>query len=122
MSDILLIPAGILGMVIAVAHGMIGETKVVRPVQGLTLPAKRVLHALMFLSAVYWFAAGAVLAIAPIYFNADAQFITAMIVAAVFASGALGNAWATGGRHPGCWLLALATGMALTGGFLLTAD
>lgn len=115
MKDLMLFSAGGLGMVIAVVHGYLGETKVVRPVQGTTDSAKRVLQAIMFLSAVYWFIAGLVLAAAPVYFEDGLRAVIAYIVAAVFASGALGNFWATRGTHFGWALLAAACLLAIFG-------
>lgn len=115
MKDVMLLVAGGMGMVIALVHGYIGETKVVRPVQATTDTAKRVLQAIMFLSAVYWFFAGLALAAAPVYFEGAPKTAIAYIVASIFASGAIGNFWATRGRHFGWMLLAVACSLALFG-------
>ncbi len=106
MKDIFLVMAGCLGMVIAILHGYIGEMKVVRPIQGSPASAKRVLHALMFLSAVYWFVGGAILAAGPFYLDANARYVAAMMVGALYLSGAIANLWATRGRHFGWAMLA----------------
>lgn len=115
MKDMMLFAAGGLGMVVALVHGYIGETKVVRPVQATSDVAKRVLQAIMFLSAVYWFVAGLVLATAPIYFEGGLKTAVAYIVASIFASGAVANFWATRGRHFGWMLLAAACSLAFIG-------
>ena len=80
METALIVSAGCLGMVIAVIHGFIGETKVVRAAKGLAASQFRVLQAIMFLSAVYWFIGGAVLAVGPFYLTAYQQVIAAAVV------------------------------------------
>ena len=115
MKDILLATSGILAMIISVVHGYLGETKVVQPVTGLPASAKRILQAIMFLSALYWFIGGALLAVAPFTFSADGRLIAGWGVGAVFASGVIANFWATRGRHFGWMLLAVATALAWAG-------
>lgn len=108
MKDLFLVAAGCLGMVIAVVHGYLGDTKVVRPIENVPRSSKRVMRAIMFLSAVYWFAAGAVLAASPFYLGAEGRIAAALIAGAIFLSGAIANFWATRGRHFG-WVLLAAT-------------
>ena len=115
MENVPIILAGCLGMSIAVTHGWLGETMVVRPVQNVSASQKRVLQAVMFLSAVYWFVGGAALAASPIYLTADGQRLTALVVGAMYLTGAIGNGWATRGRHFGWMLLTLAAAFAWSG-------
>ena len=115
MNDFLIYAAGGLGMIIAVVHGYIGEVKVVAPVTGINRSAKRVLSAVMFLSAIYWFAAGALLVVAPLILESDAKRLAAFFVGTIYLSGALANFWATRGRHFGWMLLAIATALAWLG-------
>ncbi|MEM9622157.1 MAG: hypothetical protein AAF993_10940 [Pseudomonadota bacterium] len=115
MNEVMLTTAGVLGMLIALVHGYLGETQVVRHAQAATESGQRVLHAIMFLSAVYWFVGGLVLALAPAYLDAGTTSVVAYTVAAIFAGGALGNLWATRGKHFGWLLLAAATGLAVAG-------
>jgi hypothetical protein len=115
MADILLYTAGGLTLLIAVAHGYIGATRVVAPSKAPTPEAKRILHAIMFLSAVYWFIGGAVLIAAPHLFEGDVRKWVVYVVAAMLLSGALGNMWGTKGRHFGGYFLLLVTGMAVAG-------
>jgi len=115
MNDISIIAAGLLGMLIAVIHGYLGATKVVHPVQGIHPSAKRILHGIFMLSALYWFIGGAVLISAPFQLSSDARFIAVMIVGALYLSGALVNFWATRGRHFGWILLSIAVVLAWTG-------
>jgi len=118
MSTNLIVTSGYLGMFVAIVHGYLGETYVVRPVDGIPLASKRVLHAIMFLSAVYWFAGAAVLAISPLVLTSGEQQLAALIVGAMYLSGAIGNFWAMRGRHIGWILLICAAALAWTGAWL----
>jgi hypothetical protein len=55
------------------------------------------------------------LAAAPIYFEGGLKTSIAYIVAAIFASGAAANFWATRGKHFGWMLLAVAGLLAVIG-------
>ncbi|MGI9422902.1 MAG: hypothetical protein ACR2PA_06890, partial [Hyphomicrobiaceae bacterium] len=118
MSSVSIVIAGCLGMCIAVIHGYLGETKVVRPAQGIPVTSKRVLHAVMFLSAIYWFVGGALLATGPLFLTASEQGLAALIVGTMFLTGAVGNFWATKGRHFGWILLTCALVLAWSGAWL----
>jgi hypothetical protein len=115
MQDILLYIAGAGGMIVAVVHGLIGARKVVGPTKAPSASAKRILHAIMFLSAVYWFVAGAVLASAPHLFTGEVRKWTVYVCAAMLLSGALGNMWGTRGRHFGGYLLLVISILAFLG-------
>ncbi|MEM7284064.1 MAG: hypothetical protein AAF438_20860 [Pseudomonadota bacterium] len=115
MTDTLLYASGALGVLISLVHGYLGETKVVVPSEAPNPSAKRVLHAIMVLSAVYWFAAAVLLLVTPEFVSVSARPYVVYGVAAVFLSGSVGNLWATRGRHPGWALLAIAAGLAVAG-------
>ncbi len=117
VSTVLLITSGVLGMVIACIHGWLGEKRVVAPAAHPSRAAKRVMHAIMFLSAVYWFIGGAALTLAPLM-DASQKGLIIWIVSAMYTSGAAANFWATRGRHFGWMLLTLATGLAIVGGLV----
>lgn len=115
MTDIFLYAAGGLAMLVAVVHGWLGGAKVVEPSTAPNAAAKRILHAIMFLSAVYWLVAGAVLLATPHLLGGEARQWTVYACAAMLGAGALGNIWATRARHFGGYLLALITALALLG-------
>ncbi|MEM9289192.1 MAG: hypothetical protein AAGA36_12710 [Pseudomonadota bacterium] len=115
MENVFLYSAGVLGLAISVIHGYLGEMKVVRPVQASTEQAKRILHAIMFLSAVYWFIASLMLLMTPTLLPEAQRPVVAYGVAMVFLSGSLGNLWATKGTHFGWMLLAIAAALAIAG-------
>jgi hypothetical protein len=108
MNDALGLLAGILGMLCAIAHGFLGETKVVRPIKDISPSAKRVLHAIMFLSAVYWFIAGAAAAASPFLIERD-RLLALSIAGTIYFSSAAANFWAMRGRHFG-WVALSAAG------------
>lgn len=118
MSTNLIVTSGCLGMLIALVHGYLGETKVVSLVKGVPPEAKRVLHAIMFLSAVYWFSGGVILATGPLYLTTGEHRVAALIVGAIYLSGAIGNFWAMRGRHIGWVLLTCALMLAWLGAWL----
>jgi hypothetical protein len=111
MSDALSVMAGGLGMLCAVIHGYLGETKVVRPVKDISASAKRVLQAIMFLSAVYWFAAGTAAAASP-FLTAHDRWLALFVAGAIYSSSAAANFWAMRGRHFGWVMLAIAATLA----------
>jgi hypothetical protein len=115
MNDVLTVSAGGLGMLIAVVHGYLGETQVVRPISGAPASAKRVLQAIMFFSALYWFVAGAILAASPFYLTGNDRRVAAMVACMIYLTAAAGNFWALRGRHFGWILLSAASALAWLG-------
>ena len=101
MNDISIIAGGCLGMLVAVVHGYLGATKIIHPIKGIHPSAKRILHGIFFLSAVYWFIGGAVLVSAPFYLESDARYFAVLLVGLLYFSGAVVNFWGTRGRHFG---------------------
>lgn len=115
MADIALYAAGGLTILIAIIHGYLGGAKVVEPSHAPNPDAKRILHAIMFLSAVYWFVGGAVLIAAPNLFEGETRKWVVYVIAAMLISGALGNMWSTRAKHFGGYFLLIVSGLALAG-------
>ncbi len=115
MKDASIVIAGLMGMIIAVIHGYLGAATIIGPIEEIHPAAKRILHAIFFLSAVYWFVGAALLASAPFYLTNQMRLICALIVAAMFMTGAIANFWATQGTHFGWALLAIAAFLAWYG-------
>ena len=115
MADIFLYAAGGLTLAIAVAHGYLGAVHVVGPSQAPNPEAKRILHAIMFLSAVYWFVGGAILIAAPHVLDGEVRTWVVYAIAAMLASGALGNLWGMRARHFGGYALLVVSALAVTG-------
>lgn len=114
MADVALYMSGGLTLFVAIAHGWLGAAKIVGPAQAAPA-AKRILHAIMFLSAVYWFVAGGLLLATPIYFAGDTRYWVVIGCVAMLGSGGLGNIWAMRGRHFGGYALLLICALALFG-------
>ena len=115
MDDLFLYAAGTLGAVVSIIHGYLGECRVIQPIQAPSATAKRVLSVIMFLSAVYWAVASLLLLSVPTQIPDSARVVVVVGVAAIYASGSLGNHWATRGKHFGWVLLAVAAALALAG-------
>lgn len=115
MADGFLYAAGIGAMFVAMIHGWLGATKVVGPAQTPHPSSKRILHALMFLSAVYWFVAGLALFLTPSRFEDPVRTGVVYVCAAMLFSGALGNIWGMRGKHFGGYLLLVISALAMAG-------
>lgn len=115
MKDLFLYAAGILGVAVSIVHGYLGEFKIVRTVRSSSVVGKRVLSAIMFLSAVYWGTASILLLFVPTHVPDIYRGAIVIGVAAIYASGSFANLWATRGKHFGWVLLMIATGLAVAG-------
>ena len=115
MRDLLLQCAGVAAIAAAIIHGVLGETKVFPRV---TIEPKR-LRSLFRLvwqaSTVAWIGGGVLLIAAPLMASEPARHWIVVTLACVFAFGALGNAWATRGRHFGWMMLSAVVAMAVAG-------
>ena len=107
--------AGIIGSSVAVVHGILTQRIMVRPIEKVFLagkpigaPVRRLVPGLLHFSTVTWFLGGLALVAAAIGFGHDARLVTCLFVGATYLYGALGNLWATRGRHPGWMLMAAA--------------
>jgi len=103
--------AGAIGSGVAVVHGILVQRLMVRPLGELLLENKRAAPAirrlvplLLHFSTIGWFLGGLALVAAAIWFSRDARLATGVGVGSLYLLGALGNLWATRGRHPG-WML-----------------
>ena len=117
-----LIAAGAIGSFTAVVHGVLTERLMVRPIDAALLKDKRagrvirqLVPMLLHYSTVSWFLSGLLLIAASLLFSHDALLATALIVGGHFLYGAIGNFWATRGRHPGWMLMAVAVALIAYG-------
>jgi hypothetical protein len=106
-----LILAGVIGSCVAVLHGVLVQRLMVRPVETffagdarIKAPIRRLVPLLLHFSTIAWFLGGLALIAAASWFERDARLATGLFVGTLYAFGALGNVWATRGRHPG-WML-----------------
>jgi hypothetical protein len=103
--------AGVIGSGVAVVHGILVQRLIVRPFEPLLLADKRmtasvrrIVPGLLHFSTFNWFLGGLALIAAAIWFEQDARLATGLFVGSSYLYGALGNLWATRGRHVG-WML-----------------
>src|SRR5450631_3819538 len=115
MRDLLLQISGVAAIAVAIIHGVQGETRVfaracIEP------PWLRTLIRLVWqLSTVSWIGGGVLLITAPWMASEPARHWIVATLAIVFAAGALGNAWALRGRHPGWLALSAVVALAVAG-------
>lgn len=114
-QDAALAMAGVIGSFVAVVHGILTQRLMVRPIGALFLadkqmhaPIGRLVPLLLHFSTFNWFLGGLALIAAAIWFEQDARLATSLLVGSSYLFGALGNFWATRGRHPGWMLYAVA--------------
>lgn len=107
--------AGVVGGLTAVIHGVLIHRLVVRPVEATFLAEprtpraiRRLVPLLMQFSTFAWLLGALALVVAARWFEPDARLITGVLVGGLYLFGALGNFWATRGRHPGWMLMAAA--------------
>jgi hypothetical protein len=107
--------AGVIGCCVAVVHGILTQRLMVRPFEEYFRADKRIgasirrlVPLLLHFSTISWFLGGLALIAAANWFEQDARFAAGLFVGSLYLFGALGNLWATRGRHPGWMLMAAA--------------
>jgi hypothetical protein len=105
--------AGVIGSSVAVVHGVLTRRLMVRPFEQLAggriaAPIRRLVPVLLQFSTFNWFLGGLALIVAANAFNQEAKLATGLLVGSSYLFGALGNLWATRGRHPGWMFYAFA--------------
>lgn len=106
--------AGLIGAVVAVMHGLIVQRLMVEPLSQraaadppISPVVRRLISPLLHFSTVVWFAGGIALIFAT-SLDSQARLCIGLLVGGTYLFGAVGNFWATRGRHPGWILMALA--------------
>lgn len=114
-QDAALTIAGMIGSGVAVVHGILVQRLMVRPIEALAVgenrlsgPVRRLVPLLLHFSTVFWFLGGLALIAAAFWLDEGARLATCFFVGGLYLFGALGNLWATRGRHPGWMLMAAA--------------
>lgn len=122
LHDIALIAAGSIGIVTAIIHGVLTQRLMVAPLDELARGDKRmsavirrIVPMLLHYSTVSWLLSGVALIGATFWADSNAKFVAALFVGAHFLYGAIGNCWATHGRHPGWMLMAAAVALIAYG-------
>ena len=115
MRDLLLQCAGVGAIIVALIHGLLGETKVF-PRATIEPPRLRTLIRLVWqASTVAWIGCGVLLLAVPWMDSVLARQWIVITMACVFGFSALANAWATRGRHFGWMMLSVVVVLAVAG-------
>jgi hypothetical protein len=115
MRTLLVQSAGVLALVAAVIHGVLAETKIFPRIRIEPERLRLLIRLVWQCSTVAWIALAVLLIAAPSFGSEVArQWIIAACVV-TFGLAAIGNAWATRGRHFGWAVLTIVAGLAATG-------
>jgi hypothetical protein len=115
MRDVLLQCSGAVAILVALIHGVLGETKVFARAT-IEPPRLRTLIRLVWQAGtVAWIGGGVLLIAAPWMASEPARHWIVVTTAVVFAFAALCNAWALRGRHVGWVMLSAVVAMAVAG-------
>ena len=101
--------AGVIGSGVAVFHGVLTQRLMVRPFEQISIgklapTIRRLVAGLLHFSTFNWFLGGMALIVEAHWCGPDARLAVGLLVGSSYLYGALGNFWATRGRHPG-WML-----------------
>jgi hypothetical protein len=121
-QDAALAMAGIIGAGVAVVHGVLVQRLMVRPFEAFAIADRRIAGStrrlvplLLHFSTIFWFLGGLALIAAAHWFGPDVRLAISLVVGGCYLFGAIGNLWATRGRHPGWMLMAGALLLILLG-------
>src|SRR5262245_27745356 len=115
MQGLWLQAAGVLAILLAIAHSNIIELKVFAKARIEPQRMRNVLRMVSQASTVDWIGIGVLLIAAPAFGSqVPRQWVVAVAVV-VYGYAAIGNAVVTRGRHPGSWLMGVAVARALMG-------
>ncbi len=114
MRDLLVQLAGILALTVSIAHGVLGETKVFSRARIEPERLRWLLRGVWQCSTVAWMSLAILLIAAPKLGSEARHWIIAMSIV-TFGFAAVGNAWATKGRHFGWVAMIVVIGLAAIG-------
>jgi hypothetical protein len=115
MRDLLLQCSGVAAILVALIHGVLGETKVFTRAT-IEPPRLRTLIRLVWQAGtVAWIGGGVLLIAAPWMASEPSRHWIVVTLAIVFGFAALANAWASRGRHFGWMMLCAVVVMAAAG-------
>ncbi len=115
MRDLLLQCAGVGAIIVALIHGILGETKVFARATIEPERLRTLIRLVWQASTVAWIGCGVLLIAVPWMDSALARHWIVTTMIAVFGFSACANAWATRGRHFGWMALSVVVAMAAAG-------
>jgi hypothetical protein len=113
MQDAALILGGVVGGATAVVHGVLTQRFMTAPIAAIAKgrvsdTIARLWPAILQFSTFNWLVSGVALIAAAVWLGAEAKIAIGLLVGSSYAFAAIGNFWATRGRHPGWILMTLA--------------
>ena len=115
MRDLALQAAGVLAILVAIAHGAIAELRVFVAARIEPRGTRKLLRMVWHASTVGWIGIGLLLIAAPALGSELARRWVIAVAVVVYGYAAVGNAVATRGRHPGWGLMTGVVALALIG-------
>jgi hypothetical protein len=115
MRDLAIQAAGGFAIIVAVIHGVLGETKVFARARIEPAWIRLLLRLVFQCSTVDWIGFGVLLVAAPYMASEQARLWIVGAAVAAYGAGAIGNAWATRGRHFGWIAMTAVCALALVG-------
>ncbi|MEM1142752.1 MAG: hypothetical protein AAF671_04285 [Pseudomonadota bacterium] len=109
---------GCLGSSVAIIHGILMQKHLVAPVTAsaqLSSNAQQLVLLLLQFSTFVWLGGGLALICAALFLTSTTAFIIASLVGVCYLYGAVGNFWATRGRHFG-WIPLIAAVLSISWG------
>ena len=106
---------GVAAIAVALIHGVLGETRVLRARHHQARAIATLIRLVWQACTVAWIGGGVLLFAAPWMASEAARHWIVVTLSCVFAFGALGNAFATRGRHFGWMALSAVVALAVAG-------
>lgn len=115
MRDLALYCAGSLAILASSLHGYLGEARVFRRATIEPRSTRLLLRLVWQCGTIAWISIGALLLAAPGLSDPTARTLIVVLAIVTFGAAALGNAWATRGRHFGWMAMAAVVATAVAG-------
>ena len=115
MRDLALQAAGVLAILVAIAHGAVGELRVFAKARIEPQWTRNLLRGVWQASTIDWIGIGVLLIAAPALGSESARRWVIAVAVVVYGYGAVGNAVVTRGRHVGWCLMGIVIALALMG-------
>ncbi len=121
-QSVALAAAGIIGSGVAVAHGIIMQKIIVKPIDAffrstetVSPTIRRLVAPLLHFTTYNWFLGGIALLIAAFCLEGEVKIAAGLFAGSSYLFGALCNCWATRGRHFGWMAYTVAVGLIILG-------
>jgi hypothetical protein len=115
MRDILLRCAGVAAILVALIHGVLGETRIFARAAIEPARLRTLIRLVWQAGTAAWIGGGVLLVAAPSMASEPARHWIVVTIAMVYAVGALANAWWSRGRHFGWMALGAVVVLAVAG-------